>query len=202
MDTIIRKSVHNLLDYPLVYNCIQKIASIGRMKAIRFFENKIREEARGKVCDVGCGTGNYSKLIDSHYFGVDLSTRYLKTVWGNNKYFICADAASLPFANEVFDTLFSIGFFHHIDDVQTKKVLLEIRRTIKRDARVVIVDIFYPESRFNIIGYLLCRFDRGRFVRKDQYFKDILKDSFVILETDYIPRSFPQNMRYFLLKRI
>lgn len=196
----IRDKIYNLLEYPIIYNAFQRITSIGRMGAIRFFEDKIKQEAFGRVCDIGCGTGRYAHLIQSQYFGIDLNKKYLRLA-RDNDHFICGDASRLPFADNIFDFIFSIGFFHHVDDNQARQVLNEICRTIKTNGRIVVVDIFYPDNRLNIFGYFLCRFDRGKYVRRHEIFREFLSDKFNIVESEYIKRSFPQNMRYYILQK-
>lgn len=197
---LIRNLIYNLLEYPAIYNTLQRLASVGRMKAIRFFENKIRQEAFGRVCDIGCGTGRYSHLIKNNYYGIDMNRNYLISTKEEGKYFICGDVTKLPFKHNSFDFIYSIGFFHHITENQTREALNEVYRTIRNNGRIVIVEIFYPENSFNIFGYFLCRFDRGRYVRERQSFEEILYERFQIVESDYIKRSFPQNMRYYILK--
>ena len=192
--------LHGLLDNPVVYNVFQRVVSIGRMEAIRFFEEMIQREASGRVCDIGCGTGNYSHLVKEGYFGLDKNLEYI--IHETNKNYVCSDATITPFANGVFDFVYSIGFFHHLDDKQSGLALKEIRRIIKPGGHIIIVEIFYPENVWNVFGHLLCRFDRGRFVRNKKSFKKMLSKEFKILNDNYILNSFPQNMRYFCLEAI
>lgn len=192
--------MYKLLNRPFIYNILQRTASIGRIKAIKFLEDKISEEAHGRVCDIGCGTGRYAPYAGGQYYGIDIDIKYLIAAKQKQEYYICCDGSFLPFKENVFNFVFSVGFFHHINNDQTEKTLIEIKRIINRKSKVLIIDIFYPNNIFNFLGYLLCSFDRGRYVRRDNDFCALLMKDFNIVEHSYIRRSFPQNMRYFILE--
>lgn len=79
------------------------------------------EEIRGKlVLDVGCGMGRFSDVVSrwgGSVVGIDLSQAVeaaQRNIGGRENVNIAqADIFELPFRNETFDFIFSIGVLHH-----------------------------------------------------------------------------------------
>ena len=82
------------------------------------------QECRGKkVLEVGCGIGKDARFLTENgidYHGLDYSFRTLELAHkhfdfaGLRKRFINGDATSLPFPDNHFDLVMSIGVLHHI----------------------------------------------------------------------------------------
>ena len=102
------------------------------------------------VLDAGVGAGRYCDVVSrwgGDVVGVDLSYavdaasmtfRDRKNVW-----VIQADIGNLPFADETFDCIFSIGVLHHTPD--TKAYFLKLLPLLKKGG--VIAIWVYPNSR-------------------------------------------------------
>ncbi|EKD28910.1 MAG: hypothetical protein ACD_79C00166G0005 [uncultured bacterium] len=123
------------------------------------------------ILDVGCGTGNLviflaNKLknlncniwgIDAASKMIDISLRKSKNL-ENTKFFTCA-SEKLPFENQIFDHVVSTFFFHHIDFDLKIKSLQEIKRVLKKNGKLIIIDVDTPTTLFGKIcawsGYLL-----------------------------------------------
>ena len=185
--------IHKILENPGVHNAVQKMLSIGRRRTLRYTEECIRKYCSGKVLDIGCGTGRYAHLFKDNYMGIDINSKYLKA----DKY-ACADAARLPFKDEVFDSIFSVGFFHHVDKYASRNVFNEIIRVTKPEAAVLFIDAFYPDNPFDILGRWLMKIDRGRFPRKKDEFKKELDDYFDIDVRFDILHSYPYHLGCFV----
>jgi ubiquinone/menaquinone biosynthesis C-methylase UbiE len=84
------------------------------------------EELRGKlVLDVGCGMGRFAEVASrwgATVVGVDLSSAAEVAAQNlgtrNGGAFFQADAFALPFTNESFDFIYSIGVLHHTPDCE------------------------------------------------------------------------------------
>ena len=99
------------------------------------------------VLDVGCGTGRWSKFI-SKYAGtvdaidpsiaVDSAAYLLQNV--DNVRLSKAPADHLPFADNVFDLVFSLGVLHHIPD--TKLAMKHCVSKVKKGG-IFLVYLYY-----------------------------------------------------------
>jgi SAM-dependent methyltransferase len=110
-----------------------------------------RDAISGKLAlDAGVGAGRYCDVISrwgADVVGVDLSYavdaasmtfRDRKNVW-----IIQADIGNLPFADETFDCIFSIGVLHHTPD--TKAYFMKLVPLLKKGG--VIAIWVYPNTR-------------------------------------------------------
>lgn len=107
----------------------------------RFEEvSAVTEKVKGKILDLGCNDGTFSKIIlntsdASGLVGIDVVK---KTVdWANKHWasngkmkFKVADAHNLPFENNSFDAVFALEMLEHVFD--PLKVLTEARRVLKK----------------------------------------------------------------------
>lgn len=109
------------------------------------------------VLDIGCGTGEFESLVLAEYpkqqmVGVDISDQMLGIAQQKcrdypNASFHKARASELPFERNSFDVVISSSVFHYFDDPGA--ALVEMKRVLKPDGRVVILDWCKD--------YLLCR---------------------------------------------
>jgi ubiquinone/menaquinone biosynthesis C-methylase UbiE len=75
------------------------------------------------VLEVGCGTGEYSRLIASYgaeIVSVDIEkesvSRALASGCGRKTHYVLADAQNLPFREDAFDRTFSTEVMEHVED--------------------------------------------------------------------------------------
>ncbi len=99
------------------------------------------------VLDVGCGTGLLFRNIEDcveFLVGLDISRRLLKKALCKSRdspkiFLVRADADYLPFADEVFDKVFTITVLQNMPDVNA--TLHEIIRIAKRDAHFIVTGL-------------------------------------------------------------
>jgi ubiquinone/menaquinone biosynthesis C-methylase UbiE len=87
------------------------------------------------ILEVGCGSGAFLNVIELHnsLSGVDYSENAIARVSANLKGdFRVAEAADLPFQDNIFDAVLSVGVFLYFDDLNyAEKALTEMRRVLK-----------------------------------------------------------------------
>lgn len=94
------------------------------------------EGIRGKVLDVGCGGGVFTRGIrhyrrDLELWGVDISKKSIKYAQATSKdvTFLYGDAYQLPFKNQTFDAVVCFDLLEHLED--PPKALRGIKRVLK-----------------------------------------------------------------------
>ncbi len=101
-----------------------------------------------KVLDIGCGTGNSSRLIKKHFktkkiYAVDIDKRMISIAKKKNEdpsiSFEVENATHLKFKNDSFEAIFDLGVIHHIP--QWKKCLRELKRVLKPGGQLIIEDL-------------------------------------------------------------
>lgn len=154
-----------LTDNPSIYVFSQSVLAHRGHKAIKsFISELVSPDAR--VLDLGCGTGDYS-VVFKHYTGIDSNPEVIR--YAREKYsakFVCGNALSTGFKRSHFDAVVSVGLLHHLNDRDAKKVFLEADRVTKQGGVIIIVDACYPLSPINLIGLLVRKMDKGRYIRK------------------------------------
>ena len=113
------------------------------------------ENCKGKkVLEVGCGIGMDSRFLTENgieHYGLDYSFRSLQLAQRHfdlnslRKRFINADAVALPFANNEFGLVMSIGVIHHI--VGTPEACRELVRVCKPGGTVRVM--FYNRNSYH-----------------------------------------------------
>jgi len=111
-----------------------------------------KKDLKGKlVLDVGCGMGRFmevAKNYGSEVVGIDLSKAVdvaRKNLIKNKKcHFIQADVFNLPFKDEIFSAVYSIGVLHHTPN--TKKAFMCLPRLLKKGGQIAIW--VYGENTF------------------------------------------------------
>ena len=108
-----------------------------------------------KVLDVGCGNGYVlSKYADegAEVSGVDITKTGIDLCKKRFEYlglkgdFQVADAQNLPFENNTFDCICSMGVLHHVPD--TKKAVSEIYRVLKPGGRLIVMFYYRGSAKY------------------------------------------------------
>lgn len=105
-----------------------------------------------RVLDVGCGTGESMRRLvgdDRSVHGVDLSPFQLQHALNKpdlrDATVALGDATRLPYRDDVFDVVLSIGSLPYVPDIDA--ALEEAHRVTKPDGHLFVVGPKYPRTR-------------------------------------------------------
>jgi len=127
-----------------------------------------------KILEVSFGSGYLmSKYADNRreIYGIDYNRKLLEITSKKmklrkmNAKLSLGNVEKLPYQDNTFDTVINTMAFTGYPDGD--KALSEMKRVLKKDGRLLLVDFDYPQNR-NIFGFL--------FVRLWEKFGDIIKD--------------------------
>jgi SAM-dependent methyltransferase len=120
------------------------------------------------VLDVGCGNGYVlSKYAGAgaHVFGIDLTrqgidlSRQRFSYLGLQGEFHIANAEELPYEDQSFDCVCSMGVLHHVPDIS--KAIKEIFRVLKPGGRLIMM-VYHRNSLEYRLLFPLNRFRKGK----------------------------------------
>lgn len=128
------------------YNEISQVYDNVRQADIELINSFLLEIRIGKetrVLDIGCGTGNYTELLQkvtrSEVYGVEPSEGMLaKAKEKESKVvFKQGNAQELPFDDNFFDFVYMTDVIHHVPEIGA--MFAEINRVLKEEGEVCIV---------------------------------------------------------------
>ena len=99
-------------------------------------------ENPGTCLDLGCGTGQYFAFLadwGARVIGLDLSFDQLRLAQKKLARLVRAEAETLPFASESFDTVAAIWISTDVEDLQ--RVLIESSRVLRPGGRLVLFGV-------------------------------------------------------------
>ena len=122
-----------------------------------FIERLIELDVNGACLDIGCGPGHIplelvTLVPNVHVTAIDLSHNMLKIASEHQRVckegfrvdFVYADAKTLQFDSDSFDSVYSNSILHHIPNPD--QFLSEAWRVLKPNGALLIRDLFRPET--------------------------------------------------------
>lgn len=147
---------------------------------------------KGKVLDLGCGTGRDSLFFIENkyrYIGIDASKGMLAVAKGKSPKakFVCMDFFHLDFPNKEFDGIWAAASLLHIPKKDINKVLLKIHKILK-DEGVMFISMRDGEEKET--GFVERRKHKGvkryfSFYDEGSFVEILKKNNFKILKIDY-----------------
>jgi ubiquinone/menaquinone biosynthesis C-methylase UbiE len=120
---------------------------------------KLTEEKQYKILDSGCGVGGTSlhlakKYPKTHFFGITLAENELKLADKlkkdlkiQNVEFLQKSYNNTGFSENYFDGIFALETICYAEDIEL--VVKELKRILKPEGKIVIIDIFRKYNRDN-----------------------------------------------------
>ncbi|OGM05327.1 hypothetical protein A2715_05625 [Candidatus Woesebacteria bacterium RIFCSPHIGHO2_01_FULL_39_32] len=106
---------------------------------------KLLKKIKGKVVDVGAGSGVLEGFIEKEglnldWYGVDIAPKSIQQLKKKYPYwnFSIGDAKKLPFKNNLFDCVIVSEVLEHIPPKYTFKALSEVQRVLKHNGKLII----------------------------------------------------------------
>ena len=106
----------------------------------RIFRSLLEHSPKERILEMGCGRGTMSNFFLNDGFNchmLDLEKTAVKRgkenldAGGFKSNFVCGDAFELPYKDESFDVVFSIGLLEHLTWSQNSKLSHEVARILK-----------------------------------------------------------------------
>ena len=142
-----------VLHSPLFYDCTVWLAFLGKEPSFREKVLNLGRVASGEsVLDVGCGTGTLAIAAKKRVgavgtvHGLDASIEMLASAEkkarkaGVEVFFKSGVAEALPFPEAQFNLVLSSVMLHHLPQKARLQCAVEIRRVLKPEGRVLVVD--------------------------------------------------------------
>ncbi len=128
-----------------------------------------------QILDLGCGTGEFSVFFPPEkYIGIDIDLENIKYASSHYKgNFLVADAKNMLFPDNSFSNVLVIGVFHHLSDQDCQLVLAEIKRVLKPQGRLLIMEDTIDK---NMLSKIINYFDQGKYIRKKEEWKRIFSE--------------------------
>ena len=113
--------------------------------------------SKGKVLDVGCGTGVSTDVLAQHFdaVGVDVSEKMVGIAKQSGLKCSVANATKLPFKESTFDGIVSVSAVQWVKGV--RKMAKEFHRVLKPEGIAVMQGYFQSEQEMNRFARVFAR---------------------------------------------
>ena len=171
-----------MLNRPKVFFYLQRILSGNYPRIRQVLRDEVHLQENQTVLELACGTGNIADFFDSvNYIGVDINQDYIRFAKAQSqKEFLVVDVRQLCFNDGNFDWVIAVGLFHHLSDADTLSTIKGVQRVLNGGGQMVIIDAIPPTSKLNILGYILRKLDRGKYIRHIEQYKRLFGEHFTI----------------------
>ena len=157
---------------------------MGARQARKDFVERYLEAKPGQaLIDIGCGPASILEVLPANieYTGFDISAEYIASArrrFGERGTFIHAAVGEQPeVPTAYFDTAFSVGVLHHLDDLEARQLFELAHRSLKPGGRLVTLDCGYTDDQPALSRWLTAK-DRGQNVRTAEEYETLAKNVF------------------------
>lgn len=178
---LLKAVTDRIFDQPALYHAVRALflGGLPTGRVVRLLEPAPSDV----IVDIGCGTGDLAEQIPfRRYFGFDNDPRVIKI----------AEAKKIPNASFTLDSVQEYdlrpraptkavlyGILHHIPDEDAVRLLRALKDAGTGD--IVTLDPVY--SRYHLVSNLLCRLDRGAYVRTEPEMQALMDQAGLETET-------------------
>ncbi len=170
-------NLYKVLSSPVIYSIFQKLMKGDKIRK-KILTSNIKKK-NPKILDIGCGLGDSLEYIKNPlYFGYDISKEYIE--YAKRKYktkgiFVCRNFTQKEIKKlPKFDYILLIGILHHLKDKQILNLLKLIKKTLKKDGRLITLDPIFSKNQ-NYLARFLISHDRGKNIKTKKEYLKLLK---------------------------
>jgi len=171
---------YNFISNKYIYIFLQKLMSATSVRK-NFVKVHIKKDFN--VIDVGSGLSTIIEGLPSiNYYGYDINRAHIKYAkkkyFKKNFHFYCKRLTK----NEIlglpkFDCALLLGIVHHLNDNEFKTMISLIKKSLKKNGKILILDNVITQKQ-NFISKFLIKRDKGDNIRNLNQFKLILNKYF------------------------
>jgi len=197
-----RKIINALAANPKIFIWLRRILENNFRNQKKVIRKYFSGQPGENILDIGCGTGEFSIFFNpDSYTGIDIEPAYIAYAKKNYQgKFLIGDAADLPFSDNSFDRAVILGVLHHLNDNLCEKIFKEMKRILKSNADILIMEDV-ASMNDNIITKKLHSLDKGDYIRRVEEYYGLLRPYFKI-EKNFKIKSGLCPYQVFLLKNI
>ena len=180
--------IYKLVTLPFLYKAIQN--ALGGVSSRNEFKNEFFSDICNKtVLELGCGPGTWIDTLSDcgSYLGLDWNLDHINEA--NQKYgsekivFKVGNVASEIDTNQrQFDYIFGFGILHHLNDVQTSKMLETCVPLLSSEGMLITIDPVYHEKQ-HLFAKWMANHDSGQNVRTREAYEELAKAFFKQVQT-------------------
>lgn len=126
-----------------------------RLNLVKEIE-KLNLKRGARILEIGCGTGENLRLIDSKYpakyklICVDISGKMLEQAKNKSFHspprFLNVGSDSIPLSEDSIDVVITSFFLHELNPELRNKTFSQIRKLLKKKGSLIILDFSYPNN--------------------------------------------------------
>ncbi|MBI5393349.1 methyltransferase domain-containing protein [Candidatus Woesearchaeota archaeon] len=146
----------------------------------QILRNKKATSSSLKILDIGCGTGQLlshlvKELPHAELYGIDLTEAMVslakqKLKQHKNIMVQQTSVEKMPFKDKLFDYVLTTEAFHHFPEPE--KALLEMKRVLKDDGKIILIDINFGPG----ISYIFHKLEPGnKNIYSKKQFQELFK---------------------------
>ena len=190
-----------ILKFKFFYRLYQKLIRKNQ-DDYEFIKYVFSQNKKANILDLCCGDSFVLDYINDYvlnYIGIDNNENYLKD--SRSKYpkfkFINSDLENIKkvpdLENNNIDFIFLNGAIHHLED----NIVIELFNYLEQkypNAKYLTIDPIKDNNKF--LNKIMINFDRGKFIRDNVGYKNIMKKFNFLITDDFFRMSFKLIFHY------
>jgi len=190
----VNSGLRSILALPLFYRLVNVVFTNRKFR--RWFIDEVLAVRNGQtLVDLGCGPADILDELDAgiRYIGLDISEAYIDSArqrHGARGLFVAGTVETWRQDSRIrdADAVLAYGLFHHVDDGEAQEILRFARDILRPGGRLVFLEpcLLLWQSRLSV--FMMAQ-DRGKNVRTEQQWKDLVKCVFPNATTNVVTNA-------------